>query len=295
MWAPLYGCRHQFPWGEESGVRIPDWFVYTVVLTGVLYALLTHSDGAEDVPEPVPEDIIFPDVTLPAPSIFDEKVLVEVDDSPSPGIGTAFALARNGMWMTARHVVEDCRDLALQIGNSTIVPVVKYETDHDADLALLYTDGGPEPVVLGLDRELKVGQFGFHIGYPQGRPGEVTSRLLARSTLSTYGRYSNSEPVLAWAESGRTRNLNGSLGGISGGPVFNTAGQALGVTIAESPRRGRIYTTAPQTTQSFIDMEADVPTDGDQTRGLTARNYGAEGDSLRRNLTVVKVICRARN
>ena len=266
-------------------MRIPDWFVYTVVLTGVLYALLTHSDGAEDVPEPVPEDIIFPDVTLPAPSIFDEKVLVEVDDSPSPGIGTAFALARNGMWMTARHVVEDCRDLALQIGNSTIVPVVKYETDHDADLALLYTDGGPEPVVLGLDRELKVGQFGFHIGYPQGRPGEVTSRLLARSTLSTYGRYSNSEPVLAWAESGRTRNLNGSLGGISGGPVFNTAGQALGVTIAESPRRGRIYTTAPQTTQSFIDMEADVPTDGDQTRGWTARNYGAEGDLQSEKLT----------
>ena len=150
-------------------------------------------------------------------------------------------------------------------------------------------------MVLDLDGELKVGQFGFHIGYPQGRPGEVTSRLLARSTLSTYGRYSTSEPVLAWAESGRTRNLNGSLGGISGGPVFNTAGEAMGVTIAESPRRGRIYTTAPRTMQHFIDLEADLPTDGEQTRSLTARNYGAEGDSLRRNLTVVKVICRSRN
>jgi serine protease Do len=53
------------------------------------------------------------------------------------------------------------------------------------------------------------------------------------------------EPVLAWAEQGRTSGLRGSLAGISGGPAFSANGQVIGVTIAESARRGRIYTAAP--------------------------------------------------
>lgn len=275
-------------------MRIPDWFIYTVVLSGVLYALLSHSDGA-DAPPAIPEEIQLPDVTLPLPSIFDEEVMVELEDNDDPSVGTAFSIGREGMWLTARHVVDGCSDLAVQVGISRIVPVVRYETDEDADLALLYTEGGPEPTVLDLEDELRVGQFGYHIGYPQGRAGEVTSRLLARSVLRTTGRYQTSEPVIAWAESGRTRNLIGSLGGMSGGPLFNEAGEVIGVTIAESPRRGRIYTTAPASLQAFLDAEADLNLDGEQTRSLHPDNYGGEGDRLRRNLTIVKVLCRARD
>lgn len=275
-------------------MKIPDWFIYSVALAGVVYAFMTHSDSA-DAPPPIPDEINFPDVTLPAPSIFDEEVLVEVEESHEPGLGTAFSIGREGMWLTARHVVDSCSDLAVQVGNSRIVQVQRYEIDDHADLALLYTRGGPEPTVLDLESELRIGQFGYHIGYPQGRAGEVTSRLLARSTLRSVGRYQTSEPVLAWAESGRTGNLEGSLGGMSGGPLFNEDGEVVGVTIAESPRRGRIYTTAPVSMQNFLDAEADYQLDGDQTRRLHPDNYGGEGDRLRRDLTVVKVLCRARN
>ena len=275
-------------------MKIPDWLVYTVILTAVVYGLFSQSDRT-DAPPAIPDNIKLPDVALPAPSVFDEEVLVEVDEKSKPGVGTAFSIGGEGMWMTARHVVENCTDLALQIGSSKIVPVSKYETFDQGDLALLYTDGGPEPAVLDLDEDLRVGQYGYHFGYPQGRPGEVTSRLLARSLMTTHGRYTLSEPVLAWAESGRTRGLKGSLGGMSGGPLYDDQGEVIGVTIAESPRRGRIYTTAPSSISAFLANEADLAIDGKQTRTLSAENYGAEADRLRRNLTVVKVICKARD
>ena len=82
---------------------------------------------------------------------------------------------------------------------------------------------------------------------------------------------------------------------MSGGPLFNENGEAIGVTVAESPRRGRIYTAAPTSLQSFLNAEADLMLDGEQTRSLSPDNYGGEGDRLRRNLTIVKVLCRARD
>ena len=275
-------------------MKLPDWFIYTVALAAVLYTLFANSES-NDAPPAVPEDIQLPDVTLPLPSIFDEEVLVELEETDRPNIGTAFSVGREGMWLTARHVVDGCSDLAVQVGNSRIVPVTRYETAASADLALLYTDGGPEPTVLDLEEELRVGQQGYHIGYPQGRAGEVSSRLLSRSVLRTTGRYQSSEPVIAWAESGRTRNLMGTLGGMSGGPLFNENGEVIGVTVAESPRRGRIYTAAPTSLQSFLNAEADLMLDGEQTRSLSPDNYGGEGDRLRSNLTIVKVLCRARD
>ena len=101
---------------------------------------------------------------------------------------------------------------------------------------------------------------------------------------------SRDEPVLAWAEAGRTRGLKGTLSGLSGAPVLDRRGRVLGVTIAESPRRGRIYTTAPDTF---------VPTVGAQQRAdeaalgqaVTTQNYGAVSDRLRQDLRVAQVVC----
>ena len=62
------------------------------------------------------------------------------------------------------------------------------------------------------------------------------------------GRGARTEPVLVWAETGRTDGLKGTLGGLSGAPALDDQGRVVGVTIAEAPRRGRIYTTAPETT-----------------------------------------------
>lgn len=275
-------------------MRIPDWLVYTVILVGVVYVLLSSSGGrdAPQAPDYPQEEY---GVTLPGPSIFDEEVLVEMEVDTGASTGTAFAVGPKGTWLTARHVVDGCNDLAIAIGRTKVVPVIDFEVWEDGDLALLHTEGGPDAVVLDLTSDLRVGQLGYHIGYPQARPGEVTSRLLSRSRLTTRGRYLTTEPVLAWAESGRTIGLTGTLAGISGGPVFDADGEVVGVTIAESPRRGRIYTTAPQSMERFLpdDVESASQTAG--RFSLSATNYGMEADRLRRVLTVVPVVCRSRD
>ena len=143
----------------------------------------------------------------------------------------------------------------------------------------------------GLSR-FQIGQRAFHVDFPQGRPGEAYSRLIGRETLVARGRYNVEEPVLAWAEQGRTSGLRGSLAGISGGPAFAANGQVIGVTVAESARRGRIYTAAPSSIVRLLRVE-QVEAEGAPAPRLTSDNYGQEADDLRRGLAVAQVVCVA--
>lgn len=273
-------------------MRIPDWIVLLLVLSVVLWALFSGGKEA-DAPEAPPD--IFSEVgpLLPDPDQYDEQVLVQVGEI-SDGIGTAFALDTDGVWMTARHVVDGCESVGLAFGGGRVLPVSELRTSPESDIALLYTRRAPRMLKFTDRNDLRVGETGFHVGYPQGQPGEVTSRLLSRSKLVTRGRYRNEEPVLAWAEMGRTRGLNGTLAGISGGPVFDANGGVVGVTVAESPRRGRIYTTAPKSVSRVLSQNQLESGEG-RALSIDLATYGREADRLRRELSVVKVICRADN
>ncbi|MEL6724383.1 MAG: serine protease [Pseudomonadota bacterium] len=266
---------------------VPDWVIYALVLGVVLWAIF--SGGTDDAPPPPPEAIQEEGAMLPPPSAFDERVLVQVT-SPKSGIGTAFAINDRGQWLTARHVVEGCNDVALLVAPGQYDPANSVIISEKYDLALIETDTSPNPATLNTENDLRIGTYGFHVGYPQGRPGEAASRLLARSNLISRGRRSNSESVLAWAETGRTRGLMGSLGGLSGGPVYDEEGQVRGVIVAESARRGRIYTAAPEALAEFI-KASGAETIGEQPRSFSASTYGREADYARRNLQVVKVAC----
>jgi hypothetical protein len=146
---------------------------------------------------------------------------------------------------------------------------------------------------------LRIGARGFHPGYPQGRPGEVTSRLLGRQTLvMRHGRAPHTahpEPVMAWAEVGRTDGLHGGLAGLSGAPVLDAAGRVVGVTVAEAPRRGRIYTVAPEALLAAL-RRAGVSTSANVPLGepITVDNYGRSSDALRRDLRVAQATCLSR-
>lgn len=266
---------------------IPDWVLYTLVLGVILWAVF--SGGSEDAPPPPPEAIKQEGAMLPPSSAFDERVLVQVT-SPKSGVGTAFAINDSGQWLTARHVVDGCSEVALLVAQGRYVKAKEVRVSPDSDLALIVTDMSPYPAVLDTTADLRLGDYGFHIGYPQGRPGEAASRLLARSNLISRGRREGTEGVLAWAETGRTRGLNGSLGGLSGGPVYDKNGRVRGVVVAESPRRGRIYTAAPETVEAFL-ASKNVDLIGERPRPITSDTYGREGDYARRKLQVVKVAC----
>jgi hypothetical protein len=268
---------------------IPDWLIYLVLLCTVVL-ILFRMDERAPAPEWQAQDLPGAGETLPPPSVFDSEVLVEVGPA-TPGLGTAFAVSREGYWMTARHVVADCTHVAVLVGGGRALPAEETLEARFADLALIRTAPLPRALALALvENDLAIGQQAFHIGYPQGRPGETASQLAGRERLIARGRYSLEEPVLAWAERGRTDGLRGSLAGLSGGPALNADGAVIGVTIAESPRRGRIYTAAPSTILRWFEVARVVP-DGGVSPRINARNYGQRADQLRRDMLVRPVVC----
>ena len=260
--------------------QFPDWIIYGLLLVAFLFTTY----GVE-------QDIVIADPPvspglgpmLPSDSPRDEIVLVDVA-RPQSGMGTAFSINNNGLWLTARHVVDSCSSVGLRIGNRKIIPV-QTQIVQNSDLAVLGSDWKRRPLPADLNSRRQIGEIGYFFGYPQGKSGEVVGSLIARNRMKVRGRYTNDEAVLAWSELGRSRNLRGSLGGLSGAPVLDKDGEIIGVVSAESPRRGRIYSVAPRYLRGII-------TDpGTGVEPLSLETYGVAADKLRRDRRVAQVIC----
>ncbi len=271
---------------------IPDWLLYIIVIAAIVFVLF-RVDQRADAPETLP-DAPEAGAFLPPPSMYDPAVLVEVGPVSS-GLGSAFAISEDGWWLTARHVVDSCDRVGLVVSHGQAARVDDVKVALFADIALLKTDRAPAALAIDTsERRFQIGQRAYHVGFPQGRPGEAYSRLIRRETLVARGRYNVEEPVLAWAELGRTSGIRGSLAGISGGPAIAANGQVIGVTVAESARRGRIYTAAPSSILRLLRVE-QVRAEGTPAARMTPDNYGQQSDRLRRELAVAQVVCVAAN
>lgn len=268
---------------------------FDVVLYGVLIAAILFVVYGGGVSDPAPERQTVEDVfALPPPSDLDPAVQVAIPDAPINSSGTAFSIG-DGVWFTARHVVDGCDDVVFLVTGDQgfLIPPGVFSYPPEADVAVFRAPLARKPFPLDLNTDnLKVGDRGFHIGYPQGLPGEASSRLLGREVLQIGGRFSARAPVLAWAETGRTQGLVGTLGGMSGGPAFDANGEVVGVTIAEAPRRGRIYTAAPASlTAALRAAGADEPEFPAAAGELTPADYADVARRLRKNLRVAKLLC----
>lgn len=232
---------------------------------------------------------------LPPPSAFDDQTLVEAANTRNWTSGTAFAIAPGGVWFTARHVVIGCDRVVVldQRGRIAARAEVIYLSPN-ADVALIRTGEGPSPLALDLDeRDMRLGTRAFHVGYPQSKPGEVTSRLIGRELMVTSGAWQGREQTLAFAETARTAGLNGTLGGLSGGPAFDEDGNVIGVTVAESPRRGRIVTTASVSLIEALNQAGITPS-GTSQGDLGAAGYANSANQLRGQMKVIQLVCMRR-
>jgi S1-C subfamily serine protease len=290
-------------------LRLPDWLVYLLVLL-VIWMAIPSDEGAiapeaewpderAEGPADPGEAPEAPGVAregqgrpLPAPSRFDERALVEAQNAEPWSTGTAFAVGAGGTWLTARHVVRGCARLGLTDDDMSLAVEAQARfISEDSDVAILSTRGGPAPLALDLEEsDLTLGARSFHVGYPLGQAGEVTSRLIGRERLFTEGQWRSVEDTLAWAEVGRSRVPKGTLGGLSGGPVFDESGRVLGITIAENPRRGRVITTSAASIVA-ASQAAGVTARGAPVGGFTPGTYDDVAESLREKRQVVRVVC----
>ena len=259
--------------------RIPDWSIYFLIVF-LIYVNASRSAPKFEGSTPPPE--LGP--MLPGQSPRDTTVLVEMD-APSSGIGTAFAVDNKGTWLTARHVIDGCDSVGLNLGGGKTLRA-KSVISKNADIGVLRTKWKRDPLASDLYSPRQIGEHAYLMGFPQGKPGEVIGELLGRHRLIVRGRYQTEEAILAWTEVGRTRGLRGSIGGMSGGPVLDNDGEIIGIVAAESPRRGRVYTVAPVSLRGIIPEGVDA-----KAIPITNATYGLEADRYRRDRRIAQVIC----
>lgn len=268
--------------------KLPDWSIYAASVFALALASIASRENVDAPPAPPPPDEEEGVLVGPA-APFEESSVITVTPGPrAPVSGTAFAVSQLGVWITARHVVEGCGRAAVILGPRRAL-AAEHETYPDADVAVLRTEGGPTALPLAPDLPLREGRPGFIPGYPRGKAGEVAVRLIGTEILRPRARGAPPEMVLAWAETGRTMGMEGTLAGLSGAPVLDAKGRVVAVTVAESPRRGRIYSTAPATVPNRLNpLRRDEFAPGEL---ITSQNYGRVADALRRDLRVAQVVC----
>ncbi len=185
-------------------------------------------------------------------------------DDPGPmqdSQGTAFSVDPDGIWLTAEHVTSGCDRIGVLRGGRVMLATRVLES-RESDAAII-RDGPASNASFTLSMARpRSGDIGYHMGYPGGQPLIVQSRFIgaAQAQRGLSGR--RFEPIYAWAEIARIPQNNNPLGGISGGPTFNRAGQVVGINSASTDRRGRVLTTDPRAIQRLVDASGDVDEPG---------------------------------
>jgi S1-C subfamily serine protease len=268
--------------------RPPDWILYALAVGGLALVAVNQAErsDAPGAPPPVPGAA---DVPLPPGSPFNPKKVKKVAEPASEEVGTAFSVSDRGVWLTAAHVVKSCRRAAVVVAPRRGV-VAKVVLSPGSDVAVLKTEGGSPPLPLAPDGPDR-GERAFHPGFPQGRPGEAATRFLGPAVLPGRKRGAVGQNVLAWAEVGRTEDLKGGLEGLSGAPVLDRTGQVIGVTLAEAPRRARIYSSTRGAIRAALAAAKVEPAGFARGQAITTDNYGRAADSLRRDVRVAQVVC----
>ncbi|MFA6518723.1 MAG: trypsin-like peptidase domain-containing protein [Candidatus Shapirobacteria bacterium] len=149
-------------------------------------------------------------------------------------IGTGFVISNDGLIVTNKHVVSDTTaKYKVVIGKDEVVEVKEIYRDPENDLAILRVDKkGLTPVKLGDSDKLKVGQTVIAIGTALG---EFRSTV-TKGVISGLGRgitagnpFEGSEKLENVIQTDAAINP-----GNSGGPLFNSAGEVIGVNVAVS-------------------------------------------------------------
>ena len=136
------------------------------------------------------------------------------------GMGSGFIINADGIILTNAHVVRDASEVTVKLKDRREFRAKVLGSDPRTDVAVLKIDAKNLPVVpIGRTSDLKVGEWVLAIGSPFGLESSVTAGV-----VSAKGRTQVDDSNVPFIQTDVAVNP-----GNSGGPLFNTRGEVVGI------------------------------------------------------------------
>ncbi len=167
---------------------------------------------------------------------FFERSIPQAPRSPGGGrqreaqsLGSGFIISEDGYVLTNNHVIADADEIIVRLPDRSELEAKLIGSDPRSDVALLKIEGKGLPTVkLGKSEDLKVGEWVLAIGSPFGFDHSVTAGI-----ISATGRSLPNESYVPFIQTDVAINP-----GNSGGPLFNLAGEVVGINSQIFTRSG---------------------------------------------------------
>lgn len=139
---------------------------------------------------------------------------------PARGQGSGFIISADGLVLTNAHVVKNAERVTVKLTDRREFVAKVLGSDPRTDVAVLRIEAKDLPVVpLGSARDLQVGEWVLAIGSPFGFENSVTAGV-----VSAKGRSLPDDSFVPFIQTDVAVNP-----GNSGGPLFNSRGQVVGI------------------------------------------------------------------
>ncbi len=160
---------------------------------------------------------------------------------PAQGVGSGFIVSQDGYILTNAHVVDGADTVTVKLDDKRELEAKVVGVDPMTDVAVVKIDAKGLPVVkIGDPAKTRVGEWVAAIGSPFGMEHSVTAGIVSAKSRSL-----PSEQLVPFIQTDVAVNP-----GNSGGPLFNMAGEVIGVN-------SQIYST----TGGYMGMSFAIPID----------------------------------
>jgi serine protease Do len=148
---------------------------------------------------------------------------------PVRGAGSGFIVNSDGYILTNTHVVANAEEVTVRLTDRREFPAKVIGADERTDVAVIKINGNNLPIVkLGDPSRIKPGQWVLAIGSPFGFENSATAGIVSAIARSVPG-----ENYVPFIQTDVPVNP-----GNSGGPLFNMAGEVIGINSQIFSRTG---------------------------------------------------------
>jgi putative serine protease PepD len=219
-------------------------------LGGTVGALIGSDGAAQPVAPPVATATSSTspgtsgsDVSSVVARVLPSVVQVNVRLANGEGIGSGVVLSSDGRILTNNHVVAGATAVTVTLSDGRTVDARVLGTDPSSDLALVQAEGvsGLTAATFGDSGDVRVGDEVIAIGSPGGLQGTVTTGIVsALDRKVTVPESEQQQSPFPYARQGQGDTTSYQAiqtdaainQGNSGGPLFNTAGEVVGINSA---------------------------------------------------------------